>query len=126
MDPENPKNFFSHKRTSQRAVLTSLEKQLGPMGPIASRWEVRISISKETQQFVFCKGSGPLPPPLDPLIDGEKHRSPCMLQGLFLLRMLILLKKSNNVVFAIKHVPIFSVILRPDNSRFLFQEIEAN
>ena len=41
-DPENrrgggggaaPDNFFSHQRISQRAVRTSLEKQMRPRGP---------------------------------------------------------------------------------------------
>ena len=30
-------NIFSHQRISKRAVRTSLEKQLDPAGPIASR-----------------------------------------------------------------------------------------
>ena len=41
--------LFSHHPISQRAVRTSLEKQLGARGPIAaSQWGVCTSISKET------------------------------------------------------------------------------
>ena len=36
-DGRDPKNFFSHQGILQRTVRTSLEKQLDPTGPIASR-----------------------------------------------------------------------------------------
>ena len=52
--------FFSHQHISQRAVLTSLKKQLDPKGPIASRGGVRTSISEETYfNLDFPGGSGP-------------------------------------------------------------------
>ena len=41
-------SFFSHRYISQRAVRTSLEKQLDPRGPMASRGGFCTSISKET------------------------------------------------------------------------------
>ena len=108
-DPKNP-DFLSHKRTSQRAVLTSIDGRSIP-----------VYFRKHSNLF-FPGRQYPLPLPPDPPMDGEKYRSPCMLKGLlFLLCRLILLRKSNNVVFAIKHRPIFSVILRPVQLKILVQ-----
>ena len=48
--------FSSHQRISQRAVLTSLEKQLDPRGPTAS-WGGgggSTSLSKETYTIATC------------------------------------------------------------------------
>ena len=71
-DPEisvrgGSENFFSHQ-SNKRTVRTTIEKQLDPMGPIASRWGP-FSIFKETyKQLVILQGRGvrtPCPPPLD-------------------------------------------------------------
>ena len=53
-------NFsFSHQHISQRAVLTSIEKLLGPMGPIASRGgSVPVFLRKPTVTFDFPGGGG--------------------------------------------------------------------
>ena len=58
---------FSYQRISQRAMRTSLEKQLGQRGPIAS-WEgFRNSISGKTYSHLWFSRGGPdhLSPPLD-------------------------------------------------------------
>ena len=56
--------FFSHQRISQRTAWTSLEKQLDPMGPMASRWgSVPEFLRKPIATYDFPGwGSGPLSP----------------------------------------------------------------
>ena len=62
--------FLSHQRISQRAVRTSLEKQLDPKGPIASRGgSVSVFLRKPIATCDFSGGwSGSVAPPhpLDP------------------------------------------------------------
>ena len=73
----SPDIVFCHRHMLQGAVRTSLEKQLGPRGPIASRGGgvggggVGTSISKGTStdacDFPWEGDSGRPDPPLDPL-----------------------------------------------------------
>ena len=66
---EGPENFLSHQPISQTAVKTSLEKQLDPRVPIASReGSVPVFLRKPIATCDFPGGSGrPVPPPsLDP------------------------------------------------------------
>ena len=48
----------SHQRISKMAVRTSLEKQSGPFGQIASRWEARTRIRLTYSHFCESPGGG--------------------------------------------------------------------
>ena len=65
--------FLSHQRISQRAVRSSLEKQLDPRGPVASRGEsVPVFLRKLWPLVTFQEGGvrTPFPLPLDlPLVN---------------------------------------------------------
>ena len=59
-------NIFSYQRISQRVVWISLEKQLDPRDPIASRWgSVPVFVEKHiaTCDFPGVSGALPHPPP---------------------------------------------------------------
>ena len=90
-DPENTvrgwSRFFSHQRISQRVVRTSLEKQLDPRGPNASRggpyqiykatsvWP--LVIFQVCECVVWWGGVGPPAPSLDPPMGLDKTILQC-------------------------------------------------
>ena len=80
-------NIFSYQRISQRVVRTSLEKQLDPRDPIASRWgSVPVFVRKHIATCDFPGVSGALPPPGPATGYSYKHHLKLLLLLLFIVR----------------------------------------